>query len=105
MADNETPAEGQKGVKERRANNVAPHETERFGNVVAKIFANQGPLNQVVFKLELVRLYSSPNGVGETHTFEFLDIMDAIRAADWARKRIKVIEKRIRRGIVLVSFK
>jgi hypothetical protein len=103
MAEKETPAEGQKGEK-RRNNNSAPHQSQRFGNVFAKIFANQGPMNQVVFKAEFVRLYSSPSGVGETHTFETADIRDLMAAAHWAKKSIAKLTKSVQRGFIAVSF-
>jgi hypothetical protein len=59
-------------------------DSEQFGNVVARIYANETHAGEVVFKVELVRRYSMSNGSGEAFSFEFRDIQEAIRGLKWA---------------------
>ncbi|WZO97239.1 hypothetical protein EP7_004263 [Isosphaeraceae bacterium EP7] len=86
---------------DRRTNSAA---SERFGMVVVYVYANRGRFDDLVFKVEMVRLYSSPAGIGETHNFETLDLIDAIKSLYWARRWIAKTEKKLKRGSMWPRF-
>ncbi len=85
----------------RKFKSVREPVSRDFGNVTAIIYANETHIGRIVFKVELVRVYTMTDGSGEAFSFEFNDIPDAIRALKWAlgwlwraRRHQRAIDKR-----------
>lgn len=59
-------------------------DSEQFGSVVGRIYANVTHAGEVIFKLEVIRIYCMSNGSGEAFSYEFGEILDGIRCLKWA---------------------
>ena len=116
--ENKARKDGEQNVSEGRSENQQGARKERFrpfksveepvsfesGNVVAIIYANETHLGRLVFKVELVRLYTMYNGSGEAFSFEFSDIPHAIRCLKWAATWIWKERRRLNREMRLSWF-
>ena len=80
-------SEAVEGMKKERFRGYARSEiadSERFGNLAVRIYANETHAGEVIFKVELLRLYSMPNGSGEAFNYEECDLRNGIRGLKWA---------------------
>ena len=74
----------------------------QVGNVLAEIRVGETPRGAIVFRVEILRLYSSASGAEETSSLEPDDIKDAMKGVRWAmswlwreeRRRAKELRRR-----------
>ena len=59
-------------------------DSEQFGSVVGRIYANETHAGEIIFKLEVIRIYCMSSGSGEAFNYEFGEILDGIRCLKWA---------------------
>jgi hypothetical protein len=75
---------GQKRERFRAYKSSSVADTQAFGNVVARVYANETHAGELLYKVEVIRIYTMSNGSGEAFSFEAQDIPDAVRALKWA---------------------
>ncbi|MDE2505795.1 MAG: hypothetical protein KGM43_01145 [Planctomycetota bacterium] len=83
----ESRTEAEQGARKERFRNYRQSEVadhHRIGNIVCRIYANETHAGEVLFKVELVRIYTMSGGSGEAFSFEENDIVNAIRCLKWA---------------------
>src|SRR5262249_18293696 len=56
----------------------------RFGQVLARVYANINHRGEVTYKVQFVRLFSTPDGSGEQYFFAMRDLADLLRGLRWS---------------------